>query len=78
MSGPKSKILFYVIIGTVILISFVGMVSSAIASSRAANTVSSMNAKNPATVSALSNSANIILGAILIYLIYKTTIVKEE
>lgn len=74
MSKSNPKILLYVIIGTVIVTSIIGMITSAIASSRASNVTTASSSKNPAIVSAISNTVNIILGSILIYLVYKTAV----
>lgn len=69
----KNKLIVYVIIGVIVASSFAGMVSSAVASTRAGNTATALTAKQPATVAAWASSANIVLGLILLYLFYKMT-----
>lgn len=67
-SDSKSKIMLYIIVGIIIVFSFIGMVSSSVAASEVGTSTES---KAPAVLSAVTNSLIIILGAGLFYAIHK-------
>jgi len=75
MSNPKSKkFLIYLFVGIIVVVSLTGMISSSVAASRAGVTT----ARNPSILSALSNSANILIGLSLFYIIYKMSFDGES